>query len=308
LRAAAGHGTYEILAHDALTFANSKACRFAASLAHAEEVLARYDPAAHAELTEWVGHDVGVDAGITSAFDLWYLGRAAAARRRLEEAVARARVCGHGFSLVYALCYAAVFELSAEDLDRARAYAEEGIARAEAERVPAHRSFAALIRAASLPREHGRLGAMFAVLEAARDRDWGALKTGESGIRALFASAIAEEGLLDLAIAQVGEAFAAAERSGERHHLPVLHMLRASLAKTDEEAEVALERALDTARSLPLPIAELHTALELARFRARTARRREASELLAPVVALREGEPDFPLLARARSLLADLRA
>jgi hypothetical protein len=174
--------------------------------------------------------------------------------------------------------------------------------------VPAHRSFAALMRAAALPREQGRLGAMFAVLEVARDRDWGALKTGESGIRALFASAIADEGLHDLAIAQVGEAFAAAERSGERHHLPALHMLRAALAKTDDEAEAALEAALDTARRLPLPSAELHTAYELARFRARTARRREARELLAPVVALREGEPDFPLLARARALLAELPA
>lgn len=79
---ALGRPEFEVLAHDALAFSYHKECRFAESLQHAERVLALYDPAAHAGLRKWVGQDVAVDAAIVGAFDLWYLGRVAAAQRR----------------------------------------------------------------------------------------------------------------------------------------------------------------------------------------------------------------------------------
>jgi DNA-binding winged helix-turn-helix (wHTH) protein len=299
---------FELLAHDALAFSHHKACRIETSLEHAERVLASYDPALHAELAEWIGQDVAVDAAVASAFDLWYLGRAAEAQRRIEETLARARSSGHGFSLVFALCYAAVFQLGAEDAPRARALAEEAIERAEAERLPGHRAFAELLRAASLPAAEGRLAAMIGALRAPMAAEGMPRTTGESGARTLFANAIAAEGMRDLALNQVDEAFAAAERSGERHHVPSLHLLRASLAPDDAHAEGALEAALDSARHLGLPLAQLEAATELARFRARSARRDEARAILAPHVGARAGEPDFPILARARALLAELGA
>ena len=302
-----GRPAFELLAHDALAMAHHKACRVEQALAHAEEVLARHDPEAHEQLTEWIGQHVGVNAAVSSAFGLWYLGRVAAAKQRMDEALAQARTSEHGFTLVLALCYGASFALGAEDYARARTLAEEAMACAERERLPGHRWFALLLRGASLSREEGRLGAMVAALGDVRSFAV-PQATGESGVRGLFAVALAADGHRELALAQIAEALAAADRSGERHHVPGLHLLRASLEQDDAEVERALEAALDTGAALRLPLAQVQAATEVARFRARCARRAEAHALLAPLVAERAGEPDVPILARARTLLAELRA
>jgi hypothetical protein len=285
-----------------------KECRFAESLQHAERVLALYDPAAHAGLRKWVGQDVAVDAAIVGAFDLWYLGRIAAAQRRIDEAIVFGRRSEHAYSLVFALCYAAAFHLTAEDSARATACADEAMALAEAERLPSHRGFAALMRAAALPRERGRLEAMLAALRGLRLPDPGdaSRTTGTTGVRALFVAALVDEGLQDLARAQLAEAFAAVVESGEHHQLPGLHLLRASLAPGPVEAEQQLERALAIATERGLGMASLQAATELARLRAGNGRRNEARALLTGHLARFEGEPEVPLLARARSLAGAL--
>ena len=97
-------------------------------------------------------------------------------------------------------------------------------------------------------------------------------------------------------------------RSGEPHHVPGLHVLRAGLLEDDAEAGRELETALAAAEDLGLRMAELQAATELARWRARCGRRVEARALLEPRVAAVAGEPDVPLLQRARTLLAELGA
>lgn len=304
-----GRPAYEVLAHDALAFSHHKECRFAESLLHAEQVLARYDAVAHASLREWVGQDVAVDAAIVSAFDLWYLGRVAAAQQRIEEAIEFGRRSDHAYSLVFALCYAAAFHLTAEDPARATACAEEAIALAQAERLPSHRGFAALMRAAALPRDRGRLDAMLHALRGLRLPDPGdaARATGATGVRALFVAALAEQGLRDLALAQLAEAFDAVAVSGEHHQLPGLHLLRASLAQDVHEAECELGRSLEIASERGLGMAELQAATELARLYATQGRRDDARALLCERVAAFAGEPDVPLLARARDLARELQ-
>jgi len=303
-----GRPEFEVLAHDALAFSYHKECLFAESLQHAERVLALYDPSAHAGLRKWVGQDVAVDAAIVGAFDLWYLGRVAAAQRRIDEAIAFGRRSEHAYSLVFALCYAAAFHLTAEEPARATACAEEAMALAEAERLPSHRGFAALMRAAALPREGGRFDAMLAALRGLRLPDPGdaSRATGTTGVRALFVAALVDEGLQDLARAQLAEAFAAVAESGEHHQLPGLHLLRASLAQGPGEAEQELAQALAIAAERGLGMAELQAATELARLRAASGRRGEALALLAEHLTRFEGEPDVPLLARARSLAREL--
>jgi DNA-binding winged helix-turn-helix (wHTH) protein len=307
LRAARSRGRplFEVLAHGALTNAELKACRLEKALAHADRVRACDDAALHAELVDLVGRHVGVDAATASAFALFYLGRIAEAQRRGAEAVARARAAGHGWSLVVALCYAAVLRLSLEDMGGARVLAEEAMACADRERLLGLRSFADLVRAATVPKEDGRMSQMVAAL-AGPVRDGIPTASGEPGVRMMFARAIAEEGLRELALAQVVEAFASAERSGERHYVPSLHLLRASLAREDADVEHGLAAALASAEKLGLPLAQLEAATEMARFRARCGRRAEARALLAPHVAERSGEPDVPIVARARTLLAEL--
>ncbi len=55
-------------------------------------------------------------------------------------------------------------------------------------------------------------------------------------------------------------------------------------------------------------MAALQAATELARLQAGNGRREEARALLAERLAGFEGEPDVPLLARARGLARDLGA
>jgi hypothetical protein len=301
-----GRPAFELLAHDALAFSHQKRCRFEVSLEHAERVLELYEPERHAELSHWIGQDVTVDAAITSAFDLWYLGRPAAAAARIERAVEIARRSGHGYSLVLALCYAAAFHVAAEDPARAREAAEQAMRRARAERLPSHRIFAELMHAAALPSAPERLGGMLAWLRELPPGGEVPRAAGASAVRALFAYALGEVGQRELALAQVAEAFAEAERNGEREPLPGLHLLRASLAANEADAERDLRSALATAEALGHRMAELRSATELARLEARSGRRGEALARLAERAAEMVDEPDVPALARARTLLREL--
>lgn len=209
---------------------------------------------------------------------------------------------------MFALCYAAAFHLTAEQPARAIACADEAMALAQAERLPSHRGFAALMRAAALSREDGRLDAMITALRGLRLPDPGdaARATGATGERALFVLALAEQGLRDLALAQLAEAFDAVAVSGEHHQLPGLHLLRASLAQDASEAERELERSLAIACEHGLGMAALQAATELARLQAAAGRLDDARALLAERLPAFQGEPDVPLLARARSLAREL--
>ncbi len=300
---------YEILAHDALAFSHHKLCRFVPSQEHAERVLALYDPERHRALAHWIGQDVAVDAAITSAFNLWYLGRPGEAAAGMDRAVEIASRSGHGYSLVLALCYAAAFHVTAEDPARAREAAGQAILRAREERLPSHRVFAELMRAAALPAAQERIGAMLAALRAFPAADETALRvTGTTAIRALFAAALAQVGQRELALAQVGEAFADVARSGERHQVPGLHLLRGGLVEGDAEVERELEESLEAASEIGHRIAELHAATELARVQAKRGLRGEALALLALRAEEMAGEPDVPVLQRARGLLRELGA
>jgi hypothetical protein len=302
-----GHPDFEVLARDALSLSHHKLCRFAESEEHAACVLALYDPARHGELVGWIGQDVGVDAAVTSAFNLWYLGRPGAAGIRIDEAIERARRSGHPFSRVLALCYAAAFHVMSEEWPRAREEAEEALEGARAERLPAFRAFAELMRGAALPEGEDRLGAMVRALQGMPTGGEDAARaTGTTGVRALFVGALAERGLRDLALGELANAFEAAVRSGEPHHVPGLHVLRAGLLSDDAEAGRELETALAAAQDLGLRMAELQAATELARWRSRCGRCKEARALLEPRVRALAGEPDVPLLARARTLLEEL--
>jgi hypothetical protein len=269
--------------------------------------LALYEPERDAELTAWIGQDVGVDAAITSAFNLWYLGRVRAAGARIAEAVERARRSGHGYSRVFALCYAASFHVMSEDFPQAFAEAEEAMALARAERLPALRAFAELMRGAALPRTEERLAAMVGALRSLTPNEEDASRaTGTAGVRALFVGALMEHGLRDLALGELANAFEAVARSGESHYVPGLHVLRAGLLDDDAATGEELETALAAAQELGLRMAELQAATELARWRARCGRAAEARALLEPRVKALEDEPCVPLIERARTLLAQL--
>jgi hypothetical protein len=215
-----------------------------------------------------------------------------------------ARRSGHAYSLVLALCYAAAFHVMAEDRESAREAAEEAARRARSERLPSHRAFAELMRAAALPAPLERLTGMLAALPGLVGESAQPQAVGASGVRALFTQTLAELGQREPAAAQLAEAFADAERSGEREPIPGLHLLRASLAVGEDEVERELAAARAAADALGHRMAGLQVATERARREARRGPPGEAAAELARRLGDLAGEPDVPVLARARAVLA----
>ena len=300
---------FEVLAHDALAFSYHKLCRFAESQQHAEQVLALYDPERHADLAEWIGQDVAVDAAVSSAFNLWYLGRVAEAGGRIEEAVGPR--AAHGARLQPRLRAVLRRRLPPRRRgsgararcgragDRARpggaAPGASRLCRADARRPRSPRR-----RIGSAPWSRRSRAAAPGAEDAAR-------ATGTTGVRALFVGALSPSS---------GCAISPSPSSPRRSRprptpantttCPACTCCAPPCWRTTPRSRRELETALATAAQLGLRMAELEAATALARLRARCGRRDEARQLLAPRLAGLAGEPDVPLLRRARTLLAEL--
>jgi class 3 adenylate cyclase/predicted ATPase len=106
----------------------------------------------------------------------------------------------------------------------------------------------------------------------------------------------------------VDEAFAAAERFGERFLEPELHRLKGDLLLAlhegrQDDAAVCLNQALTIARKQDARLLELRAAASFARLRRRQARQRDAKALLAPVYGSFTEGFGLPDLQEAKALL-----
>jgi predicted ATPase len=113
------------------------------------------------------------------------------------------------------------------------------------------------------------------------------------------------------ALAVLGEALAIVGATGERWFEPELHRLKAealiaSAPGGPVEAEASLGRALIVAREQGARFGELRVATTLAKLWRDQGRRREASDLLAPVYGWFTEGFDTPVLQTAKDLLDEL--
>jgi predicted ATPase len=126
----------------------------------------------------------------------------------------------------------------------------------------------------------------------------------------LLAEACGRAGSPDQGLAVLDEAFALAERGGEREVEALLHVLRGELLGalgTDAgAAEASLRRGLDVARQQRARSLELRVALSLARFWAHRGRAHEARELVAGIQGRFTEGFDTPDLTAARELIDHL--
>jgi hypothetical protein len=296
---------------------------FAAALTHAEQGIARYQPALHHTLTAaHAGHDPGMCCRVFAAYALWYLGYPDQARQRAQAAVDLARQVAHPFSLAMALTLAAEVRLLCREPAAAQSYLQESLA---------------------LAKTHGftswlELGAIF--------QGWALAQAGdaEAGIRLMLygldanRTAVGEESGLHC-FAQLAEAYHRANRPAEglallakaldvsdknklRHwpqwqaelyrlqgELYLLQQGDAPLAATvGAQIEACFQQAIAIAQGQQAKATELRATMSLSRLRLRQGQPVAAYAPLATIYHWFTEGFDTPDLLEAKELLAQLSA
>jgi predicted ATPase len=128
----------------------------------------------------------------------------------------------------------------------------------------------------------------------------------------LLAASCERAGKAEEALSLLAEAFAIAERTGERWFEAELSRLRGDwllvhCSGMEAEAETCLHRALALARQQAAIIWELRAAVSLARFWSGRGRLREAGDLLVPLCDAFARSRPIPDIEAARALLTELR-
>jgi predicted ATPase len=128
----------------------------------------------------------------------------------------------------------------------------------------------------------------------------------------LLAASCERAGKADEALALLAEAFAIAERTGERWFEAELYRLRGDWLlvhcnEKEADAETCFHRALALARQQAAKIWELRSAVSLARFWSGRGRLNEARDLLVPLCNAFAGNSPIPDTEAARVLLIELR-
>jgi hypothetical protein len=276
---------------------------FAAALTHAEQGIARYQPALHHTLTAaHAGHDPGMCCRVFAAYALWYLGYPDQARQQAQAAVDLARQVAHPFSLAMALTLGAEVRLLCREPAAAQSYLQESLA---------------------LAKTHGftswlELGAIF--------QGWALAQAGdaEAGIRLMLygldanRTAVGEESGLHC-FAQLAEAYHRANRPAEGLALlakaldvsdknKLRHWPQWQAATVGAQIEACFQQAIAIAQGQQAKATELRATMSLSRLRLRQGQPVAAYAPLATIYHWFTEGFDTPDLLEAKELLAQLSA
>jgi predicted ATPase len=282
--------------------------RFQEACDEIDELVRDADRSQLRRLEETQGLNYELLARAWQAHGLWCLGRPDTALERATEALRRGRELGQPFSQAIAATYLALLQQLRADARTFRRQAEEALALAT--HTTYYRSWAAILVAYARTLDGADADAL-ARLGVAIE----AFKQTGSRLRlpyylSLLAEAHCRAGRASAGLDVLEEALARSRETNERWWDSELHRLRGELllavGAEPAEAEAALRRALEIARSRQAKSLELRAARTLAGLWAASGRDAEARELLAPVYASFTEGLDTPDLGSARALLARL--
>ena len=267
---AAGDTDTALEADVSLAIASCLLGEFEAGFAAVRRALDAWDPERHRAHMFSYGQEPGVGTYAAHAFLLGWSGRIDEARRVSAEGVRIARAVGHPLSLAYVLAAAGIVELVARDPERVAGVAADLREVTTLHDLAMWRVWADLLDAWARARD----GELEAGLAAARTALDARADIGFLGMQPYFLALVAElaveAGRLELADEFLSEGRSLAASSGERIAEPDLERVsgRLALARGDAAgAERSLATAVDRARAVGIPVAELHAALELAELR-----------------------------------------
>jgi predicted ATPase len=273
--------------------------------------LSLYDAERHRLLAYQYAHDSKVALLGCRACLEWLTGYPACAVETGRESIAHARHLDHPNSLAYALCYGGATPAAFRREPAAVAEAaDELIELSEKQAFPLRLTTGTVFRGSSLA-HLGRAEEGIALMQKAlADLAHARQDYARTLYVALMVEAALANGMDQEASRALDEAFALAERTGERWWAAELHRLRGQcLTKATDrtsEAETCYRNALRIARDQGARSLELRTATSLARLWRDQDKRQDARNLLAPVYDWFTEGFDTPDLKEAKSLLDEL--
>ena len=285
---------------------------FATAAQHGEAAVRHYDPDRHGPLAWRYIHDLGVAAMCHCAAALWHLGRLRSAAAMVAETLACAERLNHRNTSGYALFYAALAALRSGDMSTLGEHALRLRMLGREHNLPHWLAWGLSFEGPAILAEGNAPAAVAAIDEAIGIADRMQVLAYRPMLLGLRAEALAAARHPDEALHTLDEAFATAERTGERSSDAELWRLRGSIALAADEhttiaAESAFRHALRCARAQGSVMFELRASIALARLWSR--RTPEDAAALLGRASDRIAEPaECRDLGEARALLAELGA
>ena len=284
---------------------------FVAARASLEKTLATFDPERDRDLAFRFAQDIGVSATIQLAQTLWAQGEIHRASDLAIAGLEQADQTGHVATIVYAYCVHAFLLVARRDPVRAAVAVGAFAALARKHGMPVWMAYADFIEPWARWHDGHRdadLGAMRAGIARAYDQE---VTLYVPLLETALASAEAETGQFDAALASINHALAETGRTGQRWFEAETHCVRGEiLVKRDPANTAAAEEAFLTATAVAQQQKarsfELRAALSLARLYQSTGRVADAHAALAPALEGFSPTPEFPEIAEAQTLLSTL--
>jgi predicted ATPase len=254
--------------------------------------------ASHGYIAQY-GEDPGLVCQLYGVLTLWALGYPDQAWQRMQEALRRAEMLAHPFSLGFALVHAAWLHQYRREAQQAQAQAEAAIALATQHEIAQWLALGTVLRGWAVTMQgQGATGVGQLQEGLAAFRATG---PGDSRIHPVLLALLAEVSALvgqsEAALAIVDEALAGVAIIGERHSEAELYRLKGELLLQtaspsptsgtqhlpSRAAEACLQQALECARRQHAKCYELRAAMSLSRLWQSQGRTTAARRLLAAV-------------------------
>ena len=279
--------------------------------ARIEKALDILDSERDRELAFRFGQDQLAAAMIYLALALWPLGEVERARQFADRAVKQAAKSGNLQTLVYVDYHLCFFETVRGDRQRALPLAQAVLDLAREHAMPIWEALGRFLQGWAnwvLGDQQIELAEMRQGIERLHELGQGFYRPY---LRGLLAEAHADEGKLDIALAELDDVLTEASTMDQHFSDAELHRIRGEiLLKRDptntQPAEEAFLTAIAVAQQQRARSFELRAALSLAKLYQSTGRVAEAHAVLAPALQSFSPTPEFPEIEKAQTLLAAL--
>jgi DNA-binding winged helix-turn-helix (wHTH) protein/tetratricopeptide (TPR) repeat protein len=280
-----------------------------ASRQHFEESARYYDPAQHSRYIELYRFDPGIQSDSEMVRTLWLLGFPDQARRKMDEALDRARTSLVPLSLAFAQRSAASLYQNLRQPEPARDVGEACMALCDAHGI--------MLEKAWVSRPYGwaiaQLGRVEEGIQIARAGLHAQLSMGAQAGRpqsiAVLAETLWRAGRTQEGLEAIEEGLAVSSRNEEPYYDAELWRLKGELLKMQDktaEAEDSFQKAIEIARQQAAKSLELRTCTGLARLWRKQGKETEARQLLSEIYAWFTEGFDTADLQEASSLLHEL--
>lgn len=309
-----GRGDLAIVGHSEAMISRFWLGEFAEAAGHGDEILARYDAAAHGHIVMQCNFDPKSAYGLYAAHFVWMQGFPDRALSILLEKEAHARRIGHPFDLGFALTVGShVLEYRGEPEALMQRVEEAERLGREASVPFVSEVMAQVMRGVAMLRAGDARGAIDQLRHGVAMWKGTGANIWNPYINALLAEALSACGDHGEALAALEESLEQVARPGweERSHLAEILRLKGCVLRRlgrDTEAEAALQASLEVSRRQGARAWELRTATTIAGHLADEGRAAAARAVLQPVFdGFTEGFGTMDLRA-ARSLLERVAA